>query len=70
MSLTKMATLRVRLHQVSASMLQQLRDDASNTVLIENNEFIQKWVVTHFWSDSIVCNENSIASIIAELSQH
>ena len=30
---------------------------------------VQKWVPTPFWSDSIVFNENRIASLIAELSQ-
>ena len=33
--------VRVRLHQASASMLQQLCDDASNTVLIENKNAFQ-----------------------------
>ena len=62
--------VRARLHQASESMLQQLCDDASNTVLTENNGVAWRWVATPFWSDSIVFNENSIASIIAELSQH
>ena len=38
----------------------QLCDDASVTVLIENNGVAGKWVATPFWSDSIVFNENSI----------
>ena len=50
-------------------MLQQLCYDASDTVLIENNGVARKWVATPFWSYSIVFNENTIASIIAELSE-
>ena len=61
--------LKARKYQASASALQQLCDDASDSVLIENNGVTWKWVTTPFWSDSIVCNENRIASIIAELSQ-
>ena len=45
-------------------MLRPLCDDASNSVLIENNEVTQKWVATPFWSDFIVFNENNILSII------
>ena len=60
--------LRAHIHQVSASMLQQLCDDATDTVLIENNGVAQKWVATPIWSDSIVFYENIIASVIAELS--
>ena len=60
---------RVCLHQALASTLRQLCGDASDTVLIENNEVTRKWVATPFWSDSIVFNENRIASVIAELSQ-
>ena len=51
-------TVRVRLHWASASMLRQLCNSTSNTVLIENNGVTRKWV------DSIVFNENSIASIM------
>ena len=39
-------TLRVGLHQASASMLRQLCDDASDTVLIENNGAAWEWVAT------------------------
>ena len=44
-------------------------NEASDTALIENNGVTPKWVATPFWSDSIVFNENSITSIIAELLQ-
>ena len=44
-------------------MLRQFCDDASNIVLIENNGD-----ATHFQSDSIVFNENSLVSIIAQLT--
>ena len=50
--------------------LQQLCDDASDTVLIENNRIAWKWVAATFRIDSIVFNENNIASVIAELLQH
>ena len=45
-------------------------DDTRDTVLIENNEFAQKWVVILIWNNANVCNEISIAGIIAEFSQH
>ena len=45
------------------------RDDARDTVLIENNGVTPKWVATPFWSDSIVFSENSITSVMGELSQ-
>ena len=35
--------LRTRLHQASASTLQQLCDDASDSVLIENNGAASEW---------------------------
>ena len=60
---------RARLHQVSVSMLRQLYDDTSNSVLVENNGATQKLVETPFYSGSIL-NENTIAGIIAELSQY
>ena len=47
----------------------QLCDDAGDSVLIKNKRVARKSVATPFWSDSIVFNENSIASDIAELSQ-
>ena len=49
------------------SILQQLCDDASDTVLIENYGVTSDGVCNPFSSDSIVFNENSIASIIAAL---
>ena len=58
---------KVRLHQASSSTMVQLcDDDASNTVLIENNGVTWKWVTTPNRSDSFVFNENRIASVIAE----
>ena len=56
-----------RLHQASESMLRQLCDGASNTVLIENNDVTRKWVAIPFWSDSIIFNDSSITSIIARV---
>ena len=50
-------------------MLRQLFNDTSDTVLIENYGVARKWDATPFRSDSIVFNKNSIASLIAELSQ-
>ena len=43
-------------------------DDASDSVLIENNTVTQKWVASPIWSDSIVFNENRTTSVIIELS--
>ena len=45
----------------------QCCDDASSTVLIENNGVTWKWAATLLWSGSIVFNEKSMASIIAEI---
>ena len=42
--------LRVRLHWASALMLRQLCDDATDSVLIENNGDVWKWVATPLWS--------------------
>ena len=39
----------------------KLCDDASDTVLIENNGVTRKWVATPFWIDSIVFSKNNIA---------
>ena len=61
--------LRFHIHRASASTLRQLCDDASNTVLIENNGVIQKWVSTPIWGNSIIFNENRITNLIEELSQ-
>ena len=44
-------------------------DDTMDTVLIENNGFAPDWGCNPFLSDSTVFNENSVASIIAELWQ-
>ena len=46
------AWLKVHLHQMSASMLRQLCDDASNSVLIENNGVTPEWGCNPFLSDS------------------
>ena len=56
--------LRACLYQGSVSTLRQYRDDASNTVLIEHNGATPEWGCNPFLSDSIVSNENIIASII------
>ena len=48
---------RARLHQGSALTLQQLCDDSSNSVLIENNGVTPEWGCNLFSSDSIVFNE-------------
>ena len=66
--------IRLRLQQEEASMLQQLCNDASDTVLIEKNRLQShsgdQWSQrdTLWWSDSIVFNDNDnrIASVIAE----
>ena len=50
-------------------MLRKLCDDTSDPVLIENNGVTPELGCNPFSSDSIVFNENSIASIIAEFSQ-
>ena len=63
------SSLRPRLYQASASTLQKPCDDASDTVFIENNGVTPEWGYNPFSSDSIVFNENIIASVIAELSQ-
>ena len=60
--------IRVGLHQASASTLRQLWDDASNSVLIENNGVAPEWGCNPFSSDSIVFNKNRIANIIAQVS--
>ena len=44
-------------------MMWQLRNDASSTILMENNGVAQTWVAIPFWSDSIVFNDKeSLAS--------
>ena len=47
---------------------QQHCDDPSDYVLIENNEVTPEWGCIPFLSNSIVVNENRIASVIPELS--
>ena len=42
-------------------------DGAGDTSLIENNGVTPEWGYNTFWSDSIVFNERSLASIITEL---
>ena len=61
--------LKARLHQTSQSTLRQLCDDASDTVLVEHNGVTLEWGCNPFLSDSIVFNDNSIASVIPELLQ-
>ena len=62
--------LRARSRWAPESTLWQLCDDASNTVLIETNGVTPEWGCNPFLSNSIVFNENSITSVIKELSQH
>ena len=50
-------------------MLWQLCDGACDAVLIENIGVAPEWGCNPFSSDSIVFNENSIASVIPELLQ-
>ena len=61
--------LKTRLHKASESTLRQLCDDASDTVLVEHNGVTLDWGCNPFSSNSIVFNENSIASVVAEFSQ-
>ena len=51
---------RLHLHKTSASMLQEICDDASNSVLIENNRVTAGWSCNSFSSVSIDFNENRI----------
>ena len=53
-------------NQASVSMLRQLCDDTSDTVLIENNGVAPEWGCKPYLSDSIIFSENSITSVIAE----
>ena len=55
------------LDQASASMLQQLWDDVSDSLLIENNGVASEWGCNPFWSNCIVFNQTSMASVIAAL---
>ena len=45
----------------------QHSDDTCDSILIENNGFNPEWGCNPFLSDSIIFNENRIASIIAAL---
>ena len=65
---SRLILLRPVLHQVSASMLWQLFDDANNPFLIENNGVTPEWGCNRFPSDSIILNKNRIGSVIAEWS--
>ena len=60
-------SFRARLHQASESTLWQLCNDASDSVLIENNGVVLEWGCIPLLNDSIVFNENRITSIITEL---
>ena len=62
-------SVRAHLHQVSASRLWQLYDDACNSILIENNGVAPEWGCNWFSSESTDSYENKIASLIAEMSQ-
>ena len=57
--------LKSYLHRVNAAIM------LSDTAVIEHNGVTPKWVPTPFcnpfWSDSIVFNQSSIASVIAAL---
>ena len=65
----KIQTSKKHLHQASASTLRQLCDYTSDTILIEINGLALEYGCSPFLSDSIVFNENSITSIIPDLSQ-
>ena len=62
--------VRTRLHQASESTLRQLCDATGDTTLIENIVVAPEVVSIPIWSNSIVFNENRIAIVIAEVSQH
>ena len=64
------SSIRARLHQTSATTLQQLCDGARDIVLNENNGVLGNWVAAPFWSDFIVFNGNGILGIIEQLWQH
>ena len=51
---------RPRLHQASASTVRQLYNDASDTVLIENNRVTPEWVTTHFQTTSLLPPANKV----------
>ena len=64
-----MAAVVIRLRPVYTKRQHQHCDDTNDIVLIENNGVAPEWGWDQFLSNSIDFNENSIASIIAELSQ-
>ena len=49
-------------------MLQQLCDDSSDFVLLENNGVAPEWSYNPFLIDTVVFNKNRIASVIAALT--
>ena len=51
---TQMLSVHKVLHQASASTLRQLCDDASDSVLIENNGVTQNWSCNPILNDPIV----------------
>ena len=65
---TQNVHVRARLYQTSGSMLWQLCNDISDSVLIENNGVTPEWGCNSFSSDSIVFIENII--VPSELSRH
>ena len=67
-SMNRVYWLKVCLRQVSASMLLQLWDDTSDTVLTENNGVTPEWGCNPFLSDFIAFNENSNTSVITKFS--
>ena len=60
--------VRAGLHQASELTLRQLYDDTSDTAVNENNGVAPECDCNLFSSDTTVFSENSIASVIAELS--
>ena len=66
-SIVIVLTMRMLVH--SYGPFTPIWDNDSDTVLIENNGVAPDWGYNPFLSNSIVFNEDGIASIIAELSQ-
>ena len=60
--------VRATLEPVYTKCQRQRCDYACDSVLIENSRVAWKWVANPFWSNSIVFNENRIASIITVLT--
>ena len=64
------ASVRVRafLHQVSASTLRQRCDDASDTVLMENNGVAPEWGCNQSLRDiTVLCNCRVVAMLMLTL---